>query len=81
MQAEARAKRLAAKPGAAQQSAGERVWFAIFQQNLRFFACFAFFAYVLLPQFESYDAKGFPAYHAAGSVLPAALLVAFAERI
>ena len=68
---------------------GERQWFALFQQNLRFLAAFAFFAYLVLPQFETSDGKvslyfasvRFSTLHAAGSLLPAALLVYLSERL
>jgi hypothetical protein len=59
----------------------ERAWFAVFQQNMVFLSVFAFFAYVLLPQFETREIPRFPWVHAAGSVVPAALTVLLFEKL
>jgi len=63
------------------RSAAERTYFALLQQNMRFFATFAFFAYVVLPQCESRDIPRFPWVYAAGSIVPAALVVLFSDRL
>ena len=73
--------RLDGASGKRDRSPEERVWFALLSQNLLFFSVFAFFAAVVLPQFESRDVPRFPWVHAVGSVVPAALSVYFSGRL
>ncbi len=63
--------------------AGEALWYAIYQVNYLFFVTFALLGYVVLPQCDwrkenSARREAFPSFglvHAAGSILPAAIVV------
>jgi hypothetical protein len=71
------------KAGFRRNFAAEASWFVIFQTNFLFFAVFALFSYVLLPQFESKEVPlglKFGLVHAALSILPPAALVFFKGR-
>ena len=66
--------------------ASEATWFALFQVNFLFFVVFGLAAAVILPQFEkdfdsaAYFGASYGLFHAAGSILPAAAIVALKQR-